>query len=152
MGRSIPKVLDDSGVDALVEVFNTRYDSGLKNRCMVRLMLECGLRVSEICDLKRGDVDLMACQLVVREGKGGKDRQLWFPDDLQGLLGEWLERRPETEAGWMFPTRERQSDESEEHPPYREDLRRKGGYLLGRRCFAAYASAHLRDAPAQTDG
>ena len=105
MGRSIPKVLDDDEVDALVEIFNTRYVNGLKNKSMIRLMLECGLRVSEVSDLKRDDVDMMAYQLVVREGKGGKDRQLWFPEDLQDLLGDWLERRPETDEGWMFPTR-----------------------------------------------
>ncbi len=105
MGRSIPKVLDDDEADELVEVFSTRYDSGLKNRCMIRLMLECGLRVSEVSDLKRDHLDLMACQLVVREGKGSKDRTLWFPEDLQDLLADWLERRPETEHGWLFPTR-----------------------------------------------
>jgi integrase len=77
--------LDDDEADALIVVFNTRYDSGLKNSSMVQLMLECGLRVSEVSDLRRDDVDMMACRLVVREGKGGKDRQLWFPENLQEL-------------------------------------------------------------------
>jgi len=105
MGRNIPKVLDDDEAAALVDVFNTRYDSGIKNRAMVRLMLEAGIRVSEACNLRAADVDMTACRLHVRDGKGGKDRQLWFPEDLRDLLGEWLERRPETDEGWMFPTR-----------------------------------------------
>ncbi|MGM0559118.1 MAG: hypothetical protein ACQEVA_22225 [Myxococcota bacterium] len=45
MTRSLPKVLDADESAALVDVFNLRYDSGLKNVCMVRLMLEAGLRV-----------------------------------------------------------------------------------------------------------
>jgi site-specific recombinase XerD len=105
MGRDLPEVLDDDEQDALVDVFNTRYDSGVKNRCMVRLMLETGLRVSEVCKLRRADVDLESCRLRVRDGKGEKDRQLWFPEDLADELGEWLERRTETDEGWLFPTR-----------------------------------------------
>ncbi|GEM_PF-5517815 len=34
MGRSIPKVLNTDEADALVDVFNTRYDTGVKNRAM----------------------------------------------------------------------------------------------------------------------
>jgi len=105
MGRDLPEVLDDDEQDALVDVFNTRYDSGVKNRVMVRLMLETGLRVSELCDLRRTDVDLETCRLRVRDGKGDKDRQLWFPEDLADELLEWLDRRPETDERWMFPTR-----------------------------------------------
>lgn len=105
MSRDIPKVLDETETADLIDVFNTRYDSGVKNRAMVRLMLEAGLRVSEVCNLRAADVDMNACRLTVRDGKGGKDRQLWFPEDLRDLLGEWLERRPETSEGWMFPTR-----------------------------------------------
>lgn len=106
MGRNLPKVLDDDEAAALVEVFNTRYDSGVKNRAMVRLMLETGLRVSEVCELRLEDVDFNACRLTVRDGKGGKDRRLWFPEDLRELLDEWLDRRPETDGeAYLFPTR-----------------------------------------------
>jgi integrase/recombinase XerD len=105
MGRDIPKVLDDDEAADLVDVFNTRYDSGVKNRAMVRMMLEVGLRVSELCELKTGDVAMTACRVTVRDGKGGKDRQLWMPEDLRDLVGEWLERRPEADDDWMFPTR-----------------------------------------------
>lgn len=105
MGRDIPKVLDDDEAADLVDVFNTRYDSGVKNRAMVRMMLEVGLRVSELCELKTGDVDMTACRVTVRDGKGGKDRQLWMPEDLRDLVDEWLERRPEADDDWLFPTR-----------------------------------------------
>lgn len=47
---------------------------------------------------------MTTCKLMVREGKGAKDRTLWISDDLRDLIGEWLERRPASE--WLFPTRE----------------------------------------------
>ena len=103
--KKLPKVLTEDEARALIDVFNTRYDSGVKNRCMVRLMLEGGLRVSEVAGLKIVDLDLDTGRVRIRDGKGGKDRMVWIPEDLCDLLGEWLERRPECEADWMFPTR-----------------------------------------------
>ena len=104
MSRDIPKVLDSDESAALVDVFNTRYDSGVKNKAMVRLMLECGLRVSEVCNLRTSDLDMNSCALSIRDGKGGKDRQVWTPESLRDLISEWLERRPEADENWMFPT------------------------------------------------
>lgn len=103
MGRKLPKVLEEHEAQSLKEMFNTRYDSGLKNLCMVRLMLEAGLRVSEVCKLRPRHLDMMSCKLEVKDGKGSKDRNLWISEGLRDLVGQWLERRPDSE--WLFPTR-----------------------------------------------
>lgn len=105
MSRDIPKILTDEEAEALLDALNCRYDSGLKNTCMFRLMLEAGLRVSEVAELRRHDVDMTACRVSIRDGKGSKDRQVWVTEDLRDRIGEWLERRPETSEGWLFPTR-----------------------------------------------
>jgi len=105
MSRDIPRILTDDEADALLDALNCRYDSGLKNICMFRLMLEAGLRVSEVSELRRRDVDMTACRVTIRDGKGGKDRQVWVSEGLRDRIDEWLERRPETAEGWMFPTR-----------------------------------------------
>jgi integrase/recombinase XerD len=108
MSRDIPKVLNDEEAADLVDVFNTRYDSGVKNKAMVRMMLEVGLRVSEVCDLEAADVEMTTCRVTIRDGKGGKDRQVWMPEDLRDVISDWLECRPETadsEPSWLFPTR-----------------------------------------------
>ncbi|NTW28895.1 MAG: tyrosine-type recombinase/integrase [Coriobacteriia bacterium] len=47
---------------------------------------------------------MMTCRLMVREGKGAKDRVLWISDDLRDLIGLWLGRRPA--SPWLFPTRD----------------------------------------------
>lgn len=67
-------------------------------------MLEAGLRVGEAVALRPEHLDMTTCKLVVREGKGAKDRVLWVGDDLRDLIGTWLERRPESVS--MFPTRD----------------------------------------------
>ncbi len=70
---------------------------------MCRLMLEAGLRVGEVVALRPKHLDMTTCRLLVRKGKGAKDRVLWIRDELRDLIGEWLGRRPE--SLWLFPTR-----------------------------------------------
>ena len=106
MSRSgkLPKVMSEEEQVAFLSQFNTRYASPHRNLCMVRVMLEAGLRVGEVVALRPEHLDMTTCRLQVREGKGAKDRVLWVPDDLRDLIGEWLGRRPE--STWLFPTRE----------------------------------------------
>ncbi len=66
-------------------------------------MLYCGLRCGEVVAVRPEHVDLDTCRLLVREGKGGKDRVVWFSDDLRDLLARWLERRPASD--WLLSTR-----------------------------------------------
>lgn len=101
--KTLPKVLSEDEQRRFLAEFNTRYRTPHRNLAMVRLMLEAGLRVGEVVALKPDHLDMTTCQLLVREGKGAKDRALWVSDDLRDLIGEWLPRRPESE--WLFPTR-----------------------------------------------
>lgn len=103
MPRKLPKVLTEEERSALLSQLNTRYPSPHRNLCMLRLMLEAGLRAGEVVALRPEHLDMRTCKLTVREGKGAKDRVLWISDGLRDLIGEWLERRPESE--WLFPTR-----------------------------------------------
>lgn len=102
--KKLPKVLTAEEQRALVARPNPRYVSGVRNRCLIRVALEAGLRAGELVALKPEHLDMRTCRLVVREGKGAKDRVLWVTDDLRDLIGTWLERRPE--SVWLFPTRD----------------------------------------------
>lgn len=101
--RSLPKVLSDAERQSLLGQFNTRYPSSHRNLCMIRVMLDAGLRAGEVVAVRPEHLDMTTCKLIVREGKGAKDRTLWLPSDLRDLIGRWLGRRPESR--WLFPTR-----------------------------------------------
>ena len=92
--RRIPDVLDRGEVTKLLAVPNQRYLSGLRDYCVMSMMLSAGLRASEVLGLKWKDVDLTKGKLKVRQGKGKKDRVLWFNGDLQVRLQKWRERCP----------------------------------------------------------
>ena len=101
--RRLPKVLTADEQRAFLAEFNTRYASSLRNLVAVRLMLECGLRSGELVAIRPEHVDMSTCRLIVREGKGAKDRVVWFSDDLHDLIVRWLERRPASD--WLLCTR-----------------------------------------------
>lgn len=70
---------------------------------LFRLAVCCGLRVSEICDLRVSDVDIERLDLTVRNGKGGKARTVPLEYDADNLrdLADWKAQRL-TEGGEYF--------------------------------------------------
>ena len=60
---------------------------------MARLLYGCGLRLMECCRLRVKDIDLARGQIMVRQGKGAKDRVVMLPKSARGDLERQLERR-----------------------------------------------------------
>jgi len=92
--RKLPVILEPEEVEALLKIPNKRYLSGKRNRAVLSLMLNLGLRVSEVADLKPGDINLTKNKLRIVEGKGGVDRDLIIPFYTSELLKEWWRFRP----------------------------------------------------------
>jgi integrase len=145
--RRLPKVLTSDEQRAFLAQFNKRYISALRNLVIVRLMLECGLRCGELVAVRPEHLDLDTCRLIVREGKGKKDRTLWFSDDLRDLIARWTQRRPDLRvAPVLAPWRAAQ------HPVPAGTRQEKGRgcrYPGGQPNNAAHAQAHLRHGPFQ---
>jgi site-specific recombinase XerD len=59
-------------------------------RLMAGLMYGAGLRVMECCRLRMKDVDFDRRQIIVRDGKGEKDRAVPLPERLMGKVGDSL--------------------------------------------------------------
>lgn len=93
--RKIPTVLTENEQQDLLDQFNTRYVTSFRNKVMFRLMLNTGLRASEIVSLRWEDVSLTSGKLTVREGKGAKDGILWVDNSQLEELGECKERQVE---------------------------------------------------------
>ena len=73
LGRRLPKVLSYDEVDRLLAQPKPDTDRGIRDRAMINLMYASGLRVSELCGLKLGDLDTRG-GIVRAFGKGGKRR------------------------------------------------------------------------------
>ncbi len=80
-----------------------------RNRAIIGVLLYCGLRRSEVLGLEVRDVDLKAGGLKVRSGKGMKDRLIPVLPEVSGMIGDWLEFRPEVANGALFVGRQGKS-------------------------------------------
>lgn len=105
MGRKLPKVLTEPEQQAMCETFNLRYRTPHRDRTMIELALATGLRAGEIVALRDEHVqcDATGGRLTVREGKGAKDRVVYFGPETRDQLREWMDRKPESE--FTFPTK-----------------------------------------------
>jgi len=95
MGRKIPEILTATEQEALLAQPNPRYPTGQRNRVMLKLMLDTGLRLSEAINLRWKDLDLNSGKVMVRQGKGAKDRTLWTGEANLVDLINWRERQTE---------------------------------------------------------
>lgn len=93
MSKKIPDILSLDEQERLLDQFNLRYMTPQRNKTMIQLVLNTGLRLSEMTNLKWNDVDLMTGQVKVVEGKGLKDRILWSDEKTLVMLGNWKQRQ-----------------------------------------------------------
>jgi len=77
---------------------NTR-PTKLRDRAMLLLFLDTGLRASELIDLRLRDYDRTTGQVVVKQGKGGKDRIVFAAQGAKAALWRYLVERPAGSPG-----------------------------------------------------
>lgn len=87
--KKLPEVLNNFEASKLLSVPNPRYPTGLRNLAIMTVMINMGLRVSEVSNLKPGHINLTENKLRVVNGKGGVDRDLTIPN---GYTSEILKK------------------------------------------------------------
>jgi integrase/recombinase XerD len=73
LARKLPRVLSYEEIDRLLAAPSEHTARGIRDSAMIHLMYASGLRVSELCDLKLGELD-RRMGTVSPLGKGGKRR------------------------------------------------------------------------------
>jgi len=91
--KKLPVILEQDEAKKLLLIPNKRYPTGLRNKAMLALMVNLGLRVSEVANLKLSDINLSKSKLRVVDGKNGKDRDLLIPIFTLELLKLWNKKR-----------------------------------------------------------
>ena len=107
MAKKIPDILTIDEQHVLLDQFNLRYISSHRNRTMIGLLINSGLRLSEMTNLKWKNVNLMTGQVKVVEGKGMKDRILYIGEPVIEDLIAWKERMFEAwgKSDYVFTSR-----------------------------------------------
>ena len=88
--------LDREQIEALLAVPDLSTWYGRRDRALLHLCVQTGLRVSELIGLRCGDVVLGTGAHVRCRGKGRKDRSTPLRADTAAILGAWLGERADT--------------------------------------------------------
>lgn len=87
----LPEVLSREEMAAILDAPDMGERGGFRDRCILELLYASGLRVSELCQARLGELDLQAGLLRVF-GKGAKERMAPLHNLAQNLLGEYIEK------------------------------------------------------------
>ena len=103
--RAIVSYLAPEEAEALVAAPERATWHGRRDRALLLLAVQAGLRVSELTGLARQDVHLGAGPHVRCRGKGRKDRATPLTAQTVKVLRTWLAELGPDPAGPLFPTR-----------------------------------------------
>ncbi|MEM3405588.1 MAG: tyrosine-type recombinase/integrase [Candidatus Pacearchaeota archaeon] len=88
--KSLPKVLTKEEIKKLIETIETK-----KSKLIVKFLYSTGLRVSELVNLKKEDINFQERIGIVKKGKGKKDRIFILSEKLANDLQEYLNNNQE---------------------------------------------------------
>lgn len=90
--RKIPDTLSVKEVELIIDSVELNNNLGYRNRAILEVMYSCGLRVSEVANLKLQDIFFEDGFLRVI-GKGDKQRLVPINERMETFTKEYLERR-----------------------------------------------------------
>lgn len=102
IGFKLPEVLTLEEIDLIISAVDLSKNEGQRNRAILETLYSCGLRVSELCNLKISDLYFEEGFIKV-DGKGGKQRlvpispraikeiEYWFIDRSRGKIKKEFE-------------------------------------------------------------
>jgi len=82
-------------LERLLKKPNSSTDLGRRDRAIFELLFSTGLRISELCNLGRENVNLKSQEFSVR-GKGGKVRVVFLSPEAKQALEAYLDKRKDT--------------------------------------------------------
>lgn len=95
--KRLPRVvLTQTEVERVMAAVDLGTALGLRDRAMLEALYATGMRRNELAGLELGDIEVERCVVLIREGKGGKDRLLPLGERALHWVSEYLERgRPQ---------------------------------------------------------
>ena len=89
LGLYLPDTLSFDDVEKIISAIDISTDLGRRNHCMIEVLYGCGLRVSELIDLKISNINFKELYLKV-DGKGDKSRFVPLANWTSKLIKEYI--------------------------------------------------------------
>jgi len=93
----IPSVMSKYEVDLIIKSVDFAplrcRKNNVRDKLILSLLYYAGIRKSELLNLNWTDINLSKSSVIIRRGKGGKDRLIPLHKEVSRLLDEYLEKR-----------------------------------------------------------
>ena len=105
--RELPDTLTVDDIVLIIDSIDENHKLGLRDKAMIELLYSCGLRVSELINLKVKDIYFEE-QYVRVMGKGSKERIVPYGDNAANIIEKYLSVlrprlfKPEKSENYMF--------------------------------------------------
>jgi site-specific recombinase XerD len=85
-------LVSDEELEALLDAATRQPDPlrAARDQAIFAVIVFCGLRRSELLNLRISDIELSEGTLLIRMGKGHKPRRIWLCEEAKRALGRWL--------------------------------------------------------------
>lgn len=89
LGLYLPDTLSMEDVDKVIDYVDTSTDIGKRNKCILEVLYACGLRVSELVDLRISNINFKENYIIVN-GKGDKVRLVPLAKSTAQYVREYI--------------------------------------------------------------
>lgn len=102
----LPKVMSERAVMAFLMAPDVSSFIGMRDKAMLEMLYACGLRVSELCNLKFADLHLTESYVLIK-GKGDKQRMIPVAEDAVIWVNRYIslvrgQKDPEHKSPYVF--------------------------------------------------
>lgn len=96
----IKKVLSQREEELIKANIESISDKKLRKRdlAIFYFLLDSGVRVSELCDIRLSDIDFSTRTVIIRHGKGDKQREVFYGERTEVRLKEYFATRPDMQG------------------------------------------------------
>ena len=99
--KKLPVYVEQTSMNELLDQVDFDEKHGARDKLILSLFYSTGIRLSELINIKRSDIDLIEKNLKVL-GKGNKERILPLPEPLLDELAEYMDTTQNN--SWLFCT------------------------------------------------
>lgn len=87
--KKLPDFLNYEEINKIFDSIDISTPLGLRNRCIIEILYDTGIRVNELVNLKMKDIDFVNKTINIY-GKGKKERIVYYGDYLKEILNKYI--------------------------------------------------------------
>ena len=103
--KKVIQALTESEIESLLSLCSKKTALDIRNKAILSVLFDCGLRVSELASITIRDIDWESRSILIRKGKGGKQRMVSMGSRTYKALWKYVNSYRNGESDRVFINR-----------------------------------------------